>query len=310
MKRAFLNLLLLTVVVSLTVGLGACGGGESSEAATTATTATQEPLPLPADVAQVGAAVTTATTATTGTIVPAEGPGSSLSATGEFMAPIRSEVAAKVIGNVQRMYVDEGSRVTRGQPLLALDTQYLQLNLQSAEAQTAQAKAALDEAQRDLARKKELIGKGSIPQATYDRSQAVYDQARAGYASANAQASLLRQQIGDSTLRAPITGIVAEKRVDVGQRLGDGNVAFVVLQISPIKLRFSIPERYLGRVRTGDTVTARVDPYPGEAFNGTIKTVGGVIDPRTRTMFAEAEFRNSDGRLRPGLFARVEAKFD
>ena len=60
----------------------------------------------------------------------------------------------------------------------------------------------------------------------------------------------------------------------------------------------------------GHTVTARVDPYPNETFKGTIKTIGGVIDPRTRTMFAEAEFANRDGRLRPGLFARVEAKLD
>ena len=52
------------------------------------------------------------------------------------------------------------------------------------------------------------------------------------------------------------------------------------------------------------------DPYPGERFEGTIKTVGGVIDPTTRTMFAEAEFANADGRLRPGLFARVDVSLN
>ena len=61
-------------------------------------------------------------------------------------------------------------------------------------------------------------------------------------------------------------------------------------------------------IAVGDRVTSRVDPYPGETFEGTIKTVGGIIDPKTRTMFAEAEFANRDGRLRPGLFARVETK--
>ena len=83
-----------------------------------------------------------------------------------------------------------------------------------------------------------------------------------------------------------------------------------VVQLSPLKLRFAVPERYLGRIERGDRVTARVDPYPNETFTGTIKTVGGVIDPKTRTMFAEAEFPNSDGRLRPGLFARVEVNLD
>ena len=103
---------------------------------------------------------------------------------------------------------------------------------------------------------------------------------------------------------------MAEKRTEVGARLGDGGVAFVVVQLSPLKLRFAVPERYLGRINRGDRVTATVDPYPNEKFEGIVKTVGGVIDPKTRTMFAEAEFANRDGRLRPGLFARVETKLD
>ena len=107
-------------------------------------------------------------------------------------------------------------------------------------------------------------------------------------------------------MRSPMTGVVSERRTDVGQRLGEAGVAFVIEQTAPLKLRFSIPERYLGELRTGRTVTARVDPYPGETFTGRIKTVGGVIDPATRTFFAEAEFANADGRLRPGLFARVD----
>lgn len=299
MRRILSPVLLLSAVL----GLAACGGNEET---TAATTTTAEAPPLPADVAGVGTAMTA--TAETGTIVAAADPGTLVS-TGEFVSPVRSEVAAKVIGRVAQVFVDEGARVTRGQPLLTLETDYLRLNLQAAEAQTAQAKAALDEAQRDLARKQELIAKASIPQATFDRSRAMFDQSRAAHAGAAAQASLLRQQIADSTLRSPITGIVAEKRVDVGQKLGDGNVAFVVLQISPIKLRFSVPERYLSQVRVGQTVTAKVDPYPGETFTGTIKAVGGVINPQTRTMFAEAEFLNRDGRLRPGLFSRIETKF-
>lgn len=301
MRRTLFLLLLLSALLPL----AACGGNEETNAATATTAISAEPLPLPADVATVGTAMTSTAT---GTIEASDAPGTLVS-TGEFVSPVRSEVAARVIGRVSQVFVDEGARVTRGQPLLALETEYLRLNLQAAEAQTAQARAALDEAQRDLARKQELIAKASIPQAAFDRSRAVHDQARAGHAGAAAQASLLRQQIADSTLRSPITGIVAEKRTDIGQKLGDGNVAFVVLQISPIKLRFSVPERYLGQVRVGQTVAAKADPYPGETFTGTIKAVGGVINPQTRTMFAEAEFPNRDGRLRPGLFARIETKF-
>ena len=297
-KRILIVILLLFVLVR-------CSSDES-KAATTSTTATttSEAPPLPADVQAVASADTS-----TAAVSTAADP-SLLTATGEFISPIRSELSAKLPGRVARMFVDEGSRVTRGQPVLQLESDYLNLNLRSAQAEIARAKAALDEATRDLARKKELAGKGSIPQATFDRSQAVYDQARAGYSAASAQADLLRQQIADTTLRSPVNGIVAEKRTEIGARLGDGGVAFVVVQLSPIRLRFQVPERYLGHIKAGDSVSAKVDPYPNEAFTGTIKTVGGVIDPKTRTMFAEAEFANRDGRLRPGLFARVEARLD
>lgn len=301
------RLLILTLTVLTVVR---CANKESNAAttettATTASTAAEAP-PLPADVQ----AVATTPTSTSAISAPGATDPSLLTATGEFVSPVRSELAGKIPGRVARLFVDEGSRVRKGQPVLQLETDYINLNLRSAEAEIARAKAALDEATRDLARKKELAAKGSVPQATFDRSQAVYDQASAGYAAARAQADLLRQQLADSTLRSPVDGIVAEKRTDVGARLGDGGVAFVVVQLSPLRLRFQVPERYLGRINPGDTVTAHVDPYPNENFSGTIKTVGGVIDPKTRTMFAEAEFANRDGRLRPGLFARVETRLD
>lgn len=300
------------VILVLTLTTLACSSDEPTPAAnaatTTAPTATQEAPPLPADVASVSAASATTSTAPVATATAQDE--STLVATGEFVSPVRSELAAKIVGRVSKMYVDEGSRVTKGQPVLELETDYARLNLRAAEADAARAKAMEDEAQRDLARKQELIGKNSIPKATYDRSQAAYEQAQAARAGASARASLLRQQVSDSTLRSPITGVIAEKRTEVGAKLGDGGVAFVVVQLSPLKLRFRVPERYLGKIEIGDKVTARVDPYPNEAFEGTIKTVGGIIDPATRTMFAEAEFPNRDGRLKPGLFARVETKLD
>jgi RND family efflux transporter MFP subunit len=304
MKRT----LILMIVATLSLALFACGGDETKAATeTTASTATAAPE-LPADVQ----AISTAVTATTDTAAAAaaQADPNSYSATGEFVSPVRSELSPKIPGRVAKLYVDEGSRVRRGQPVLELETDYTRLNLQSANAEVARAKAALDEAARDLERKKGLVAKDSIPKATYDRSQAMYDQAAAAHQAAAAQAALLRQQVGDGTLRSPVDGIVAEKRTDVGARLGDGGVAFVVVQLSPLRLRFAVPERLIGRIQAGDRVTATVDPYPNEKFEGTVKTLGGVIDPKTRTMFAEAEFANRDGRLRPGLFARVETKLD
>jgi membrane fusion protein (multidrug efflux system) len=217
-----------------------------------------------------------------------------------------SEVAAKFQGRVGRVMADEGQRVRRGQPLFQLETEYLVLDLRKAEADLQRAQAAEKEAERDFARKKDLIAKGSVAQAAYDRSQSASESATASVASAETTRDLARQRLADAVVRSPIDGVVGERRTDVGEKLGDNSVAFVVVQTSPLKLRFRLPERYLGAARAGQRVRATVDPYPGESFDGRVALVGGVVDPATRTVMVETEFPNRDGRLSPGLFARVE----
>jgi membrane fusion protein (multidrug efflux system) len=229
-----------------------------------------------------------------------------LSSTGEFVSPAQSDLAPKYPGRVARIFVDEGQFVQKGQPLLELETTYTRLDIERMAAEVARAKSAAEEARRDYERKKELRAKDSIPQSTFDRSEAGYQQATAALAAANASLSSTRQRLADATLRSPLTGVVSARRTDVGEFLADGGVSFVVIQTAPLKLRFSVPERYLASLRRGQTVRAHVDPYPNESFEGTVSVVGQVIEPETRTFFVEALFPNRDARLRPGLFARVE----
>jgi membrane fusion protein (multidrug efflux system) len=292
MKRALI-LILITIAA-------AC----AQKQAPATTSSAKEAPPLPADVQGVTAATNTAPATQPGEVASAAG--DTVVATGEFVSPVRSDLSAKLPGRVARMYVEEGSRVAKGQPVLELETDYLRINLQRAEAEVARAKAGEEEAKRDVARKRELIGKESIPQATMDRSQSMYEQNSAARQSAEAQAALLRQQIADSILRSPIDGVVAEKKTDVGQRLGENAVALSIVQTSPLKLRFRVPEKYLASVRVGQPVQASVDPYPNQKFNGRVSVIGGVIDTATRSLLVETEFPNRDGKLRPGLFARVE----
>lgn len=302
MVRTITSLLIVLLAVAT---FAACTGSEAAETPAAPPPAAE----LPADVRSVAGlapvaaeVVTAAGEAATGTLA--------IAANGEFLSPSRSEVTPKVVGRVGRIHLDEGARVRRGQPLLSLETDYFRLEVERADAMLAQATAVLAEAERDFQRKTELRQKESVPQATLDRSLATFDQARAGRAAASTNLKVARQRLEDSVLRSPLDGVVAERRVDVGEFLGDGGVAFVVIQTAPLRLRFQVPEKYLGRLREGQSVSATVDPYPGEVFEGTIQTVGGVIDPQTRTMFAEAEFANRDGRLRPGLFARVETALE
>jgi membrane fusion protein (multidrug efflux system) len=259
--------------------------------------------PRPADVRAVAAVASPA---------PAEAAdagtagGSRLALTGEFVAHVRSDLVPRTGGRVGQVFVDEGQAVRRGQPLLQLETEYLKLDVARAEAELRRAEAAATDALRDLERKKGLVQKGSVSQATFDRSQAGADQADAARQAARAALDLARQRLADATLTSPVDGVVAERRTDVGERLTEGTVAFVIEQTAPLKLRVRVPERYLGTIRRGAPVQATVEAFPGEAFRGTVSLVGGSVDPQTRTFLVEAEFANRDHRLRPGQFARVE----
>jgi RND family efflux transporter MFP subunit len=291
---------MLTLAAALLVA-AACASDKKAE--TEKPTAQQAAPPaLPADVADLAKPEETPATA----VQEEETSLSALQPTGEFVSPSKSEVAPKMPGRVAAVYVDEGTRVSRGQTLLTMETDYARLAIQGAEADLARARAAEAEARRELDRKKGLLSTESIPQATFDRAQASLDQAVAAQRSAEVALATAKQRLADSVMRSPMTGVVSERRTEVGEHLGEAGVAFVIVQTAPLRLRFSVPERFLGEFKTGQEVAARVDPYPGEVFRGRIKTVGGVIDPATRTFFAEAEFPNTDGRLRPGLFARVD----
>lgn len=289
-----------------------CGGSDSADAAKPDAAAATEPPPLPEDVRDVASVAKTPKVEEAG--APAEVPdaaadmakGGKVVANGELVSQVRSELAVKNPGRVARVYVDEGARVRRGQTLLTLETEYLSLELKQAEAEVARAKASASEAERDFKRKAELLEKESVSQAAYDRSRSAHESALAAVAAAEAGRDLARQRVRDAVLVSPITGVVAERRTDVGERLGESSVAFVVAQTSPIKLRFRLPERYLSSLREGQTVRATVDPYPGEVFSGRVTQIGGVVDPSTRTVLVETDLPNSDGRLSPGLFARVE----
>ena len=286
-----------TALTLVSLALVGCGRAPQE----TRTSAT--PPPLPADVQSVAAVASPgAGAAPGGDPLTADG---RLALTGEFVAPIRSDLVPRTGGRVGRVLVDEGQLVRKGQPLLELETDYLKLDLARAEAELARTESAATDAQRDFERKKGLATKGSVSQAAYDRSQAGAEQATAGRAAARAALDTARQRLADAVLTSPVDGVVATRRTDVGERLTEGTVAFVVEQTAPLKLRFRVPERYLAAVRVGQNVKATVDPYPGTEFVGTLSLVGGSVDAATRTFLAEAEFPNGDRRLRPGLFARV-----
>lgn len=292
-----LPFVLLAIPLALALG---CGGEEATEPPKTAD-ATQEVEQLAGEMAEAGVLPRDEQK------VPAPGAeGGVLQVSGEVASPVASELVPRTGGRVEAVLVDAGDLVREGQTLARLETDYLRLDRERAAAELSRARAARQEAESDFRRKAELLQRNSIPQAVHDRSKGAFEQAQAQVAAAQAALDLVDQRIADAQLRSPLDGVVAERRVDPGERLSDSTVAFVVMRVRPLELRFELPERYLPQVSTGQQVRARVDAYPLEVFAGEVVRLSRVVDPTSRRFRVVAQLPNEDGRLRPGMFARVE----
>jgi RND family efflux transporter MFP subunit len=268
---------------------------------------------------------------------------STLEASGTLAADESSEVAAPGPGIVLAVEVDVGSKVKKGDVLVRLDGRDASLRLAQASAARAQAaarlglvpgkpfdpkqmaevraaKEAMDLAVSDAERTKSLFESGGVPQAQWDAARARAEQARAQYdaamsgaqqavaglSAAEAQANLAQKAVGDTLIRAPFDGAVAERRISAGEFAQVGRVVVVVVQQDPLRLRLDIPEADAGQVVLGREVTLSVAAHPGRVFHGTIKRIGASVKTQTRSLPLEAEVPNADGALKPGSFARAQ----
>jgi membrane fusion protein (multidrug efflux system) len=146
-------------------------------------------------------------------------------------------------------------------------------------------------------------------ESTRRRYEAARDGANQRYRqwqSATARVTLARKALGDTTVRAPFAGIVAERKVSVGDFVTTGTRVVTVVRVSPLRLALTVPEQLVSRVSPGQAVQVRVDAYPGRTFAGTVKHVSPALRADQRALTVEAILPNATGELKPGLFASAE----
>jgi len=112
--------------------------------------------------------------------------------------------------------------------------------------------------------------------------------------------------LADAIVKAPFSGLIADRLVSRGEFVAPGQKLFELVSLDPIEVEFHLTEVDSSRVKVGNDVGVRVAPFPDETFSATVTIVSPTIDPRTRTLRVKAQLDNTDGRLRPGLFARVD----
>jgi membrane fusion protein (multidrug efflux system) len=202
----------------------------------------------------------------------------------------------EVSGRIARFGFDDGQRVRRGQLLVQLDDVLQQAQLKQAEAQAGIART-------NLQRSRELVAQGFVSQSAVDQNVAALQVAEAQVALAQAQVARMR-------VLAPFDGLAGIRRVELGDFVKDGADLVSVEDISSMSVDFSLPERYLARVRTGQPVEVVLDALPGRQFKGRIEALDAAVDANGRALLVRAMVENPGALLKAGMFARPRVIFD
>ncbi|OYW73654.1 MAG: hypothetical protein B7Z37_20675 [Verrucomicrobia bacterium 12-59-8] len=225
--------------------------------------------------------------------------------TGEITAAQNAAVAADTTGKVVETPVERGTVVKAGDVLVQLDSRTAELNLAEAEANVVQAKSKLDLAESEVKRNEPLVQMKAVAATDFARIKADRDGAAASLSAAEARRDMTKKALADATIRAPFDGTVAERFVTAGEYVMANSKVAQVIDLDHLRLLVNVAEPSVGLIRVGQTVEFSVSPYPGEVFTGTVKFIGAAVRAETRDLQVEAEVTNTDGRLRPGLFAEA-----
>jgi len=216
---------------------------------------------------------------------------SALTAVGSLSAVQGVMVAAELAGKITAIPLDPGSMVQEGDLLVQQDISAETAQLRSAE-------ASFDLARVNFARAQKLLREDTYSQADYDNAEAQLKQAAA-------QVDNIRSAIHKKTIRAPFSGALGIRLVNLGQMLSAGDAIITLQSLDPVFADFALPQQHLAKIRTGLDVRIETDALPGTALKGTITAINPQVDEATRNVMVQATVENHDLLLRPGMFVSV-----
>lgn len=228
-----------------------------------------------------------------------------IEASGELLAKQHADVAAQVGGEITEINFEEGHAIAEGDVVMEIDPEKRKLELSRAQAGVEAARAALAEAERELARVKALAQTNVASQTRLDQAQTALQTAASSLQAARAELGVAERALRDASVRARFSGLMSRRDVSPGEFVREGQTLFELVSLDPIEVEFHLPEADAARVGLGMQIDVGVAPYPDEVFQATVHVVSPTIDRRTRTLRVRALIENADGRLRPGLFARA-----
>jgi HlyD family secretion protein len=220
----------------------------------------------------------------------------SVSAAAQAAAERRAVVYARVEGPITRVRVRENDAVRAGQVLIEVDTTEYALRVRSAEAQVAQAFANYQS---------QVLGDDQIPDPEIRAERERLARAKSGLDQAEVGLEQARLELERTRVRAPFAGRVANLRVVAGQAVAARDELLTIVDLDPIKVEVQVLEAEVGLLAPGRGAAISFAAFPGETFRGTIATINPVVERETRTARVTVTVPNRDGRILPGMYARV-----
>jgi len=233
-----------------------------------------------------------------------------LDATGTVAALNSVDIRPQIASTITKVHIKEGQFVTAGQLLFTLDARNDEVNVTKARAQLAKDLAALADAQRQLARSKDLFAQNFISQGAVDTNQTLVDSQQAVVASDRAAIEAAQVGLSYSRITAPAAGRAGAINVYAGSFVQPSGAALVTItQLDPIAVAFSLPQRNLGEalatLRGGGGKVTVSFPEAGGSATGKLLFVDNSVDANSGTVRVKAEFANKDERLWPGAFVTI-----
>lgn len=216
----------------------------------------------------------------------------------------QAQVAAKVDGRLEKVYVHEGDHVEKGQVLAILEQMDTDANLLSAKGSFLDAQTSLRKAETDLARYEKLYATGAVSQQVVDDYRFARDNAAAKLEAARGSLQGMESKAAGTVVTAPADGIVAKRFYQEGYYAKAGTPLFAIADISMLKTTIHIPEGQVTGVRVGNEADIALPAYPGKKLVGKITRIAPVADLPAHTFAAEVSVDNSEGLL-AGVYANV-----
>jgi RND family efflux transporter MFP subunit len=223
--------------------------------------------------------------------------------TGTVIAPTQTIVKSRVSGDIREITVREGMAVKSGQWVATIDPTEFQLRVGEREAMLRSAQAQLEQAQRTLTNNRALLEKNFISQNAFDNARWGVDVAAAARDSAESLLAQARKSLADTRILAPMSGLVAQRFVQPGEKVSPDNRVLSIIDLSGLEVEAPVPAGEAGNLKAGQPVTLRIEGIP-EPFRGTVLRINPATQAGTRAIPVYLGLERSDPRLRAGLFAQ------